>query len=337
MGAQRSSVVRRGSIAGVLAATTVVLFFLVVDLLGGQALQTPTFLSSVLLGTDAEAGSPGVGGLVLYTLLHYAVFVAVGIAVAWALDRAHTPAALVLGLVVGFLLFDIVFYASISITGVDVVQELGWPSFLAGNLLAGLVLVGYLGATGTQRRRSWGDALRENAVLREGLVAGLIGAIVLAGFFFILDLTTGRLLFTPAALGSALFQGAGEAGAVEVTAATVFGYTLVHVAAFLVAGLAVSALVAQSEQHPSLLLALVLLFVTFQTLVIGLLAIVAAWLLDQLAWWAIAVGNLLAAAAMGYYLWKRHPRLAHDLDRAEQVTAAGSRHADPAPTVRAGL
>ena len=60
---------------------------------------------------------------------------------------------------------------------------------------------------------------------------------------------------------------------------------------------------------------------------VGLIAIAAAWLLDQLAWWGILVGNVVAAAAMGVYLWRRHPRLAGELRYAEQSAAEGSRGA----------
>jgi hypothetical protein len=41
----------------------------------------------------------------------------------------------------------------------------------------------------------------------------------------------------------------------------------------------------------------------------GLLAMVAQFLLGSLAWWTIAVGNVLAAVAMGWYLWAHHPKL----------------------------
>lgn len=313
------SFVRRGAIGGILAATTVVVFFLLVDLVQGEPLRTPTFLGSVLLGR--EGVQPGFGLIALYTILHYAVFVALGIAVAGVLERTRAPAALLLGLVIGFLLFDLTFYASVWLTGVDVMQELGWPAFLVGNLLAGLTLIAYLGRSGPSRRVSWSALLREHDLLREGLIAGAVGAIALAAWFFLVDLVLGRILFTPAALGSALFLGVEQAAAVEYSFLTVLGYTVVHVAAFMVVGFSVAAIVEQAEEHPSLLLALMLLFVTFETMVIGLIAIVAAWLLDLLAWWGIAVGNVVAAIAMGLYLWKRHPRLRGELGRAEQSVA----------------
>ena len=41
----------------------------------------------------------------------------------------------------------------------------------------------------------------------------------------------------------------------------------------------------------------------------GLMALSAEFLLSALAWWAIVVGNVLATASMGYYLWAKHPKL----------------------------
>lgn len=157
-------------------------------------------------------------------------------------------------------------------------------------------------------------------VLRDGIIAGLLGALAVAAWFFVIDVAVGRVLYTPAALGSALFHGATSPERVDLSAATVLGYTALHLAAFLVAGLAFATLVVRAEKSPPLLLGLVLLFVTFETLLLGLVAILASWLLDVLAWWSIGVGNLLAAAVMALYLWRSHPRLRGEVERADDET-----------------
>lgn len=157
-------------------------------------------------------------------------------------------------------------------------------------------------------------------VVKEGLITGLIGGLAVAAWFFILDLFLGRLLYTPATLGSALFHGVSTPAQIEVTALTVLGYTVVHFAVFAVMGIIFAALVSRAEASPPLLLGLVLLFVTFMTLVLGLVAILAAWLLDVLAWWSIGVGNFVAAAAMAFYLWRVHPRLRAEVARADDET-----------------
>lgn len=314
MGAERRVWVH-GAMGGVLAATAIVVFFLVLDAARGAALETPEFLASVLLGRGE--GEAGVGLLAVYTMVHYLVFVVVGVATAWLLTRLRAPATFLLGLVLGFLLFDVVFYSSIALTGVDVVRTIGWPSVLVGNLLAGVVLTTYLARSGVARGRSWGEALAEHRVVREGVIAGVLGALAVAGWFFVVDLLSGRLFFTPAALGSALFEGVTSPAGVEVTAGAVLGYTVIHFVGFIAMGLVFAALVTRAEQSPPLLMGLVLLFVTFETLLLGLVAILAAWLLDVLAWWSIGLGNLIAAATMAAYLWHSHPRLRSEVERAE--------------------
>jgi hypothetical protein len=156
------------------------------------------------------------------------------------------------------------------------------------------------------------------ATLRDGVLTGVIGAVVVALWFLVLDLVIGRVLFTPAALGSALFLGAESPEAVQVTARTVLSYTFVHVAAFMVVGMAFAALVGQAERQTSVLMAVVLLFVVSLTLSMGLMAILASWVLAELTWWGIAIGNLLAAAAMAGFLGMRHPALARRLPQAEE-------------------
>jgi CRP-like cAMP-binding protein len=157
---------------------------------------------------------------------------------------------------------------------------------------------------------------------REGIITGLIGAAVVAGWFLVLDMVVGRLLFTPAALGSALFLGAESPEAVQITASTVLGYTVIHVLGFVAIGVIFATMVTRAEENPSLLMALVLLFVTALTLSIGAMAILASWVLAELTWWGIAIGNLLAAVAMALFLWKRHPRLGRELPEAEERAAA---------------
>jgi len=177
-----------------------------------------------------------------------------------------------------------------------------------------------------------------SAILREGIVAGLIGAGVVALWFLVLDLLGGRMLFTPAALGSAMLYGASAADGVIVSTGTVLGYSLYHVAAFTLLGIIASALLTQAEKFPPLLFGLFLLFVVFETFVIFLAALLGAWLMQELAWWAILVGNLLAAVAMGLYLRSRHPELGSKL---REQTAGGAspsvRVPEPGPRPDAGV
>ncbi len=300
-------VVPRGLVAGFLGATALACWFLIIDGSQGEPFRTPAFLAGALLGTDDIGRS--LGPVLLYSFIHYAAFICVGLVVSWTLSKIYTAPNVFLGLVLGFALFDIVFYTSVSITGVDVVGELGWSAVLAGNLIAGVVLMGFLHLTGATPPVSWWTLLGENRILREGLVSGLIGAFVVALWFLITDLARGEPFFTPGALGSTLFLGSSDLSTVNVSAATVLGYTIVHFVAFITTGLIAAVIVVYAEDTPPLIVAGVMLFVAFEAFFMGLIALAGEFLLGPLAWWEIALGNLLASVSMGWYLWVKHPNL----------------------------
>lgn len=305
--------IREGAVAGLVAAAAVALFFLLVDLIAGEPMRTPSYLAGRALGLG-DGENAGAGFVTIYTIFHFAAFVVVGILVAALLGRMRVPPFTLLGLVVGVLLFDLTFYAALLARGVDILAYLGWPAFLAGNLIGGFVLMGWLDWR-DERTLGFGEIMRAHTVVREGLIAGLIGAVVVALWFLVVDVTSREFWFTPAALGSAVFHGARGVGEVEVTAMTVAGYTLLHVGAFMLVGLLAAALATHAERHGVLLLAGALLFVTFETLFLGLTAIAASWLLAALNGWTILGANLIAAVAMGWYLWRAHPGLRTQLGR----------------------
>jgi putative flippase GtrA len=307
------SVIGRGLLAGVIAATTLAAWFFIIDALLAQPFRTPAFLAAALLGLEESA--PSAVGVAAYTLVHYAVFCAIGVASAWLLDRSGIRPQFLLGAVAGLLLFDVIFYSGVFVSGIDVVRDVGWPEVAAGSLLAGFALVGTLARTTNEPAVNWREALTEHRIVREALVAGMLGATAVALWFLVLDAAQGRIFFTPALLGSALFHGVTAPGAVEISVANVAAYTALHIAAFLIVGFIVAALADASERQPVLLLGVALLFFTFQALFMGLLALMSFWLVDTLQWWAILAANILAAAVMGGYLWREHPALRRELSR----------------------
>lgn len=304
-------IIARGLVAGFLGATALAVWFFAIDMILKRPLHTPAFIANILLGRETVTVSlPLVLG---FTAVHYAFFLLLGVLISWGLDRIGAAPNVLLGFVVGFLLFDVIFYAGILLTSGNIVRALGWPNVLAGDLLAGLVLIGYLYAKTADRPFRWWAAFAEHRTLREGSIAGLLGAAVVALWFFVFDVLTHGAFFTPAALGSALFLQASGIAEVQLSIATVGGYTLVHLAAFVGIGLVAAAFVVQAEHQPPLLLGLVLFFATFEALFIGVIALFASWILGTLGWWTFAVANLLAAIVIGAYLWGEHPRLRREV------------------------
>src|SRR5213592_2359801 len=152
-------------------------------------------------------------------------------------------------------------------------------------------------------------------VLREGFVAGLIGAGAVALWFLIVDVIAGRPFFTPAMLGSAVFWGAHDPSGVVIEYSRIIGYTMIHVSAFVVVGCIAAALAAEVEVAPSTLFLVVVGFCFFEVGFYILVALIAKPLLGYLAWWNVAIGNGLAALGMGYFLWREHPRIGEELRR----------------------
>lgn len=298
--------ITRGTIAGLVAATALALWFLAIDSWQGVAFRTPMFLANSLLGLEAEAG---LASIAFYTVVHYIAFIVIGITAARFFDVLDARPGIIVGVVLGFLLFDFIFYAGVIISGTAIIEALGWPPVLIGSLIAGMTLAGTLSYLSDEPSVSWREALREHRVVREALFSALIGAVTVALWFLVLDLVQGRPFFTPAALGSALLHGARSADAVVIDVTTVLTYTGLHFAAFGMVGLLAAALADAAETQPPLLIGIVLLFVTFEALFLGLLAIAASWLLGALQPWTIIVANLIAAAAMGGYLLYQHPHL----------------------------
>src|SRR5258705_5166349 len=114
-----------------------------------------------------------------------------------------------------------------------------------------------------------------NRILREGFIAGCMGAAVVAGWFLVVNSINGQPLFTPAMLGSAVFWGAHDPASVVIEPARIFGYTMIHVSAFVVVGCIAAALAAEVEYAPSTLFLVIVGFCFFEqafSMLIGLLA-----------------------------------------------------------------
>jgi len=302
----------QGVVAGLLAGTAVVLFFLVLDVASGELFRTPSLLAAAVFG--AGPAEVGTGRIVLFTVLHFAVFAALGASAVTLFRWAGLPQNPVSGALYGLFVFSLIFYVSLVVTGTGVFPASWWPAALAGNFFAGLVLGGYLHWVGP-RSGVFGlrDGMEDHPVVREGVVAGLLGAAAVAAWFLVVDLIAREPLWTPAALGSALFQGASGPEEVRIALSTVLGYTAIHLGGFLLAGMVAAGLVGQVEKFPPLIFALLLLVVVFEVFFIGLTVALGEWILESLAWWAVFLGNLLAAGAMGGYLWRSHPVLQEKL------------------------
>ena len=156
----------------------------------------------------------------------------------------------------------------------------------------------------------------KHTIVRDGVVAGVLGATAVAVWFLGVDMLYSHALATPAALGRGLLRLFGPPGS-EGDMTFVAVYTVFHYAAFIAAGLLVSVIVYWAQKQPTVLAGAMMLFVAFE---IGFYGLSAALqenpFLGALGWAQVATGNLIAAAVMGAYMWRTHPELKSELQYA---------------------
>ena len=144
-------------------------------------------------------------------------------------------------------------------------------------------------------------------LLREGLIAGILGAATIAVWFLIVDSLHGQPFYTPSILGAALFKdGVTTPDSLGVDLEVVFLFTWVHGLVFTAVGWLTSWLLGIAERNPQLGFGILLFFVVFEFGFISVCHVLAEPVLHALARPAIIVGNLLAAIAMAAYFWRHH-------------------------------
>ena len=155
-----------------------------------------------------------------------------------------------------------------------------------------------------------------HGTIREGWIAGVLGAPGVAVWFLIVDTIAGQPFFTPRVLGESV-QSIVAPDNVYSAFVIVALYTVFHYAVFILAGIAVVALVHGSAKHTPLLAGVTILFVAFEVAFYGYVALLQrATPLEGIAWYQVGAANLVAAALMGRYLWMKHPELTHQLNES---------------------
>lgn len=149
--------VSHGIAAGVLGASVVALFFLVVDLVAGRPFWTPTALAAALFRGElaSTAAAPEPVMVVAYTAMHVAVFVAFAAPAAfWAL--AHLPssegrgraALLAVALFAGF---QVVFVALAVVSAPGLLGTLRAGRVSAANAMAAIAMAAFIFARARRR------------------------------------------------------------------------------------------------------------------------------------------------------------------------------------------
>ena len=135
--------------AGLVGASVIALWFLLVDTFAGRPFYTPTVLGAALFhggaGIENESAvTPSLELVAGFTWVHYLVFMLIGIGAARLMALAERNPSFGFGIVLFFAIFEFGFLLVSMIFAEGVLQRLAWPAVVVGNLLAaigmGLVL-----------------------------------------------------------------------------------------------------------------------------------------------------------------------------------------------------
>jgi hypothetical protein len=149
--------------------------------------------------------------------------------------------------------------------------------------------------------------------LRDGVIAGLIGAALVAAWFLIYDAARGAPFRTPSLLGAATFEGVKDPGAVPTAAHLVVQYTVLHGVVFALIGVLIAYLIVSAQREPSRVLVLFIALMCFEVFFLAVVTTLAHPVLGEVAWWAILTANALAAGGMLLYLFIGHRALGRAL------------------------
>ena len=148
MAARRLAGVRREAIVtGLLGAATIMIWFLILDVVDGRPLYTPTVLGTALVHRgpvsldDPQVSVPMV---LLYTLVHGLAFCLIGYVAAWLFAVAERHPPYIFGLLLFIIFFFCGFVSVMLLAEPTVLEVLTVPAVLAGNLLAAFVMGRYL-------------------------------------------------------------------------------------------------------------------------------------------------------------------------------------------------
>jgi hypothetical protein len=141
-----ATIAEDGLFAGALGGLTVAIFFLIVDVLEGRPLFTPSLLGSVLFLRESAEAVTGVQipMVFAYTGVHFAIFVIVGMAAAFMVSEFEANPSVGLVLLLLFICFEAGFFGVTVGIAPGVIGVLGaWLVGIA-NLLAAAVMAAYL-------------------------------------------------------------------------------------------------------------------------------------------------------------------------------------------------
>jgi hypothetical protein len=162
MAVREHNTIREGIYAGVLSATAIAIWLLIVDSVAGHAFFTPDVLGSGLL---RFLGAPEIGDtmamhVAFYTIFHYVAFAIIGVVVAWIVHQARRTPAVLAGLLIMFVVVEFGFYGLAAMLSANsVLGSIAWYQIMAANLLASIVMFTFMWMRHPELKGQFAEAL----------------------------------------------------------------------------------------------------------------------------------------------------------------------------------
>jgi hypothetical protein len=159
------------------------------------------------------------------------------------------------------------------------------------------------------------DAERHSTVA-EGIATGVIGAIIVAIWYFIVDTAGGQPLHTPNVLGKIFLRGDLAPPAGRIVPQAVLGYSVIHFVVFALVGVGLTLLVHLAVRNSTLRMGVWLGFLIAFGLFAGHTYMLATASGERFSPWSVISGSVLGVLGMAGYLWRRHPGLRRSFNEA---------------------
>ncbi|MFH1763135.1 MAG: hypothetical protein ABIF09_02985 [Gemmatimonadota bacterium] len=139
---------RNGAVAGLLGGASIMILFLGYDAFSFGPLSTPDLLAEAITGQEIlvlDFAAPlRVARIMMFTVLHLAVFSGLGIILTNLFRMTGARESLLLGGLYGLTVCTVLFSLVLHLSGTELLAQPQWPAVALGNFVAGVVMVGYL-------------------------------------------------------------------------------------------------------------------------------------------------------------------------------------------------
>jgi len=137
-GSSSGQVLEDGLFSGMIGALSVAVWFLILDAVNGRPLYTPSLLGKVLFRRADALTDPSVDPamVVVYTGVHVAVFIAIGMGSAYMISASERTPGMGIMLLFLFVIFEAIFFVYSFAVGGQVIGTLGTWAVVVANVLA---------------------------------------------------------------------------------------------------------------------------------------------------------------------------------------------------------